>query len=742
MVDEVDGGNQDIEAGLDKIGAPPKGNSALYQPMYQERGVRVPVSKHLGKFWKSRKDHGLSARADLESAWQEAVAYYELDHSRAADVIRKQSTDGKLRRGRNALTIGDQLLETENHVFTNVSALGTMLYMRNPDISFQDTALSQDNSPMAEACEELAKVLTTKRTAPGINLMVKMRKAITQTQLRNSSYIVTGYNRPEDGVDSLRGEIQKIEDEWQKARSVKEIEKLEGRLNALMEQVAVADPAGPWVRVFRADQVVVDPEAENDDLSDAKWIMYYTFMSTDTVKARFGTPKKDEDGNSSYGQLYKPTHVLAVDAKGSRSEDGAFDGESLHMLTEKVDYSSYGYSDAETFKRAQMTKVWYVWDRTMRRVYLFNDGDWTWPLWVWQDPYELPDFFPIHRLYFHIHPDCIETVGEVSYYLDQQDAINIILSEQTRMREWARKNVFYDKNSATKEDVEAVLKGPNGTARGLDVPEGRRLEDILPRSAPPPSINYPDLFDPNSRREAISRLSGTDAALRGEQYRTNTTNDAVQRYEATSNARIDMRTDRIEEVVARVCRDLMFMCARFMDQQQLTTLIGPERAANFPLGAMPAELEQMYNFKITVGSMQKPTSMIKKREALELGQVLGQFAKGAPVAIKVLLQVFERAFDEVVISDQDWAEIRGFMEQQLGGAPGGGGGAPGGANPQQILQVIDSLPPQAKMALGQALAKGVPAAQALERIMQLAQGGGAGGSPGPSDATQGGATVQ
>jgi hypothetical protein len=46
---------------------------------------------------------------------------------------------------------------------------------------------------------------------------------------------------------------------------------------------------------------------------------------------------------------------------------------------------------------------------------------------------------------------------------------------------------------------------------------------------------------------------------------------------------------------------------------------------------------------------------------------------------------------------------------------------PGGCAPDlgAIIQQIDALPPEAKVALGNAMAKGVPIAQALQQIMQL-----------------------
>jgi hypothetical protein len=51
------------------------------------------------------------------------------------------------------------------------------------------------------------------------------------------------------------------------------------------------------------------------------------------------------------------------------------------------------------------------------------------------------------------------------------------------------------------------------------------------------------------------------------------------------------------------------------------------------------------------------------------------------------------------------------------GRPGsGGGGAPA---LQELAAIIDSLPPQAKQALGTALARGVPVAEALPEVLRM-----------------------
>jgi hypothetical protein len=92
----------------------------------------------------------------------------------------------------------------------------------------------------------------------------------------------------------------------------------------------------------------------------------------------------------------------------------------------ELEAAAYGFNNVKAFKAAQYTKVWYVWDKTTRRVLMFADNKWTWPIWVWDDPLKLPRFFPYFRLWFHesVNSNCTKgrshlLLGSARY--DQRD---------------------------------------------------------------------------------------------------------------------------------------------------------------------------------------------------------------------------------------------------------------------------------------------------------------------------------
>ena len=89
------------------------------------------------------------------------------------------------------------------------------------------------------------------------------------------------------------------------------------------------------------------------------------------------------------------------------------------------------------------------------------------------------------------------------------------------------------------------------------------------------------------------------------------------------------------------------------------------------------------------GSTQKLTTQQKKQEAVQVGQVMAQYVKAAPAsALKVSLTMLSKAFDDFMISEEDWdkieQEVAMMAQSQQGGAPGQAPpGAPPGAAPPQ-----------------------------------------------------------
>lgn len=707
------------------------------EPAYRVMGdSKIPVSKSHGMLWKSRKDNVLFRRKneEWESAWNEAIRYYRNDQT--FHRYQDGSNDGDYDAA-PASKMTRRFNETENIVFSNTSALVPSLYAKNP--VFEITAVDRADERIAAVCENLVTRLFNKKHSPGINLKPKARKCVVMCTLTNSSYIEVGYTFREQSSEQAMQDLQDIAEKLEKAKDSREIEALEGQLIGLEERIDLLRPAGPWAKVRRPHDVLFDPDSTDEDRNDAKWCMIRDFVPTKWLNAVYGKPTQGDDGTQ-YESIYEPTHILnsgGGNAEGHNSAETEIVQYTLLSDEQKSgthEYKNYGYDDKNTFDAAKRTEVWYVWDKVTQRVYLFSDKNWKWPVWVWDNPYNLQGFFPVYKLQFYTDPEEAEMRGEVSYYLDQQDAINTINSELKQARAWARRNVFYDKNRASKDEVEQLLKGDEDAAIGIDVPEGMTLKDfIMPML--PPAMQVMELFDKEPILAAVDRVSSVQPVMRGVEFKTNTTNQAINTYNSVQQTRLDEKIDAVEEFIGKIGWAVCQMCLQFMPAEQVAGLLGDAASVGWT-NLDATRIDSTLQFTVIGGSTQNPTSEAKKQQAMNMGQVLGQFVQAAPVPVMTaMLSQMRSAFNDT-IPDATWEQIIGQLEQQGqapaaggsegGGAPSGGGEAsPDGAAANQVVQQLDQLiqqlPPEAQQALGQAVSQGVPISAALERIIPAAQ---------------------
>jgi hypothetical protein len=687
-------------------------------PVYQMVGdSKVPVSLSYGKIWASRKSAALKATESSREGWSEAIRYYEHDQMphRHSDRDGSGNVVGNQR-------LNNNITETENVVFANVTTMVPALYARNPTVEM--TTEKEELKEFNVAIEHVVNAVMNRKTTPGVNLKNKAKRAVVSAALCNRGYVEIGWTTREASSEQAINDLTDLSKKLEKAKSTKDIELIEGKLEAIDKTIDILEPAGPFTKYRKPHDILIDPEAKEPDLSDANWVMTFEFIPTDFILAQYATKKGDE-----FKSIYKPTHVMKV---GKQEDPNQEEQHNFSLFEDEEDSNAkaFGFDSDEAFNKAKMTRVAMVWDKRTRRVLMYNDSDWTWPIWVWDDPLQLDEFYPIYPLWFYEGLDNNRIKGEVTYYLDQQDAINEMVDEERRARLWARRNIFFDLNSIKDEDAQAILKGPDGTARGIRLPEGMKLGDVI-GSIPPPGLNFTELFDKESKYRAIDRISSVGEVLRGTQFKTNTTNDAVNANVSSQNMRIDEKSDQIEDWIGRIGWGLAQLCLINMDKemvQMLTNDVMAERWQNF----QPKEIKSFFNMKVVGGSGKKPTSQAKKQEAIELGQVLGQFANASPTVVIIMLRMMQEAFDEIVIGEEDWQQILDSITQQQqqsqqGTAPPQGAAQPpqqgqsNGAAPGGIDEVLARMPPEIKAQVVQAIQSGMDPQQAIQQAVQQIQ---------------------
>lgn len=698
-------------------------------PTYRVIGEsRIPVSKATGKLWKARRDQAKAyiEGLQIDKAWEECIAYYKNDQSASTNKERDPSREtATTARGFSRIHS-----ETENFVFANVSALVPATYAKNPtvEVTSEDKA---ELEPFARTCEKLINALFRLKIAPGVNLKPKARRGVVMSTLTNICFFEVGWVFREDSSERAMEDLAELSTQLEKAKDTKEVKEIEGKIMALEHTVNFLNPAGPYVRFRDMRDVLLDPNATMSDASDANWVFIRDFMPTEFLRARYG--EKDENGE--FKSIYKSTHVLkAGDGRDLIDDDLT---NSIFRPKKSSNFRDYGYSDEESFKDAQRTAVWYCWDRITRRVYLYLDEDWSWPLWVWDDPYQLNDFYNIVPLSFYTDPETMYARSEVMYYLDQQDEINRLNSEIKRIREFMLGKIIYNKNLVGDEDVEKFLSNiTEKRALGVKLPADADISKLF-FGVELPALNKPQILDKGPLIESINRLSSVGVTMRNEQFKTNTTNQAIEKYDSSSQTRLDEKIDAIEDCVGEIGWKVLQLCVRNMPPEMVADLIGDEHAEVWNQFASPDNLRYI-NLSVVGGSALKPTSKAKKEEAVQVAQALGQFANASPAAVIVMLKLFERAFDDFVISASDWQMISESITSQMNkgrtdGAGGGGEGAPtteganGSGDPtiEQVIstldQIIGQLPPALRKKLGDSIASGATPSEAIQAITQGTQ---------------------
>ncbi len=713
-----------IDASLGEV-APTRRRRGKVQPVYQVIGdSKIPVSKSQGKVWKSRVEQADKHTEDVREAWEEAIRYFENDQLSHREP--STHTSGNLLGNKR---LNNNLTETENVVFANVTTMVPALYARNPTAEF--TSNRESEKKLATILERLVNILGSRLSAPGINLKPKAKRGVVTCLLTNRAWMKIGWTQRNESSEQALQDLSTLAAQLAKAKDTKKIIEIEGKIMALEESIDILQPSGPFAKYKSPFSIKVDPNAKEIDLSDANWVVEEDMLPTEFILAKYATKAKL---GAEYKSIYQPTHVMKSTLG---SNEGIEDADNMSIFgdnDEVQNAKAFGFNDQEAFNKAKMTKVYIVWDKVTRRVLMYNHKDWTWPIWVWDDPLQLDTFFPYYPLTFFESPRGPLTKGEVSYYLDQQDAINEITDEERRSRRWARRNIFFNKNLIGQADADAILSGDDGTARGIDAPPDVKMAELI-SSIPPPSLQYKDIFDKDGKYAAIDKISSVGTVMRGEQFKTNTNKAAVQANQGAANMRVDEKADQIEDWIGQVYWGIAQLCLQFMPVDQVISIVGDE-AEEVWQNKSPEEIRNLSQ-TVVGGSTKKPTSAAKKEEALELGQVLGQFVNAAPgPVLKVMMQVMQEAFDEITMSEEDWEELIIAVDQQTQqgqgqgqeqgqvqgqGQPGQGDSNIGTSSPEQIKEVLAQLPPEVKQQVQSAIQSGVSPQKALEAAMAQQQ---------------------
>jgi hypothetical protein len=693
------------------------------QPPFQiYEGSRIAVGKAFGTMCKRKIDAAKVAYDAVNAVTEEVFRYYNHHHGKINNTPR-----GVFKRGD----------ASENVIFSNLNVMLPAVYSKNPDITCSTT--DEGDEDFLQTLEALINALFKRKD--GLNAKPRIKKGAGMGLLTNLGIIKLGFTQKSDSREVAMREMERITTELGKAKKQQDVDRLYGELEALERNMEVLEPSGFGLSNVLPHRLIIDPYAEQSDGMDASWMAEEVYLSTAYLTARFTSPDEEDDPDDTNRKLiYKPTHKARfVVGEGGQRDDG------LGLVMDSIDKTgneptSFTEDERTAYINMYYTKCFYYWDKPTRRLMLFHSGDWTWPIWVWDDPLGLTRFYPYFIISFVMSTGGTVSVGETAYVLDHQDEVNDIARQKSRIRRSVFDYFFYNSSKFKKDEVEKFIRVLRGeTSRGkhaIGVDAGEmKISDVF-EALKPPSAEHEKLFDSEPTLASINRITNTSDALRGVQFKTNTTEDAVQSYMESLKLSVGAKVDVIEDVVADIALAVAEVAVQFMDEQDVESVVGPY-LAQFWQQMTVSEFHANYDVELVAGSMEKPTSIFKKKEAVDVTTAVGQFASAAPGStLTIMLKVLSKAFTEIVIKPEDWAALKQEIQANLqrgvstGGGPGGqqqpANGQAGGIQMDQngggdIRQQALQLPDAVKQKVMQLKQKGASDDQIRQFVTQQVQ---------------------
>lgn len=688
------------------------------EPLYRVyKGSRIPVPRSMGKMWRAKYDAALAAYEEVQEAWDQALMYYNNNQTKELQTPR-----GVFKRGDS----------TENIVYSNLNVMLPAVYSKDPDITCNTN--DEGDVDFVKTLQAVVNAFFNRRGT--LNAKSKVKRAVGFGLLTNFGILKIDWTKKDDSIEHANQSLAEISEKLLQAKTSQEVEMLYGEIEALETSMEIFTKSGPTLSNILPHNLIIDPYAEDIDGMDARWMIEDHYLPTDFLRARYTQPCENEDEDDPKARVYvfKPTHKASFDNSGKR-EDGL--GMVLNAINNET-VINYQDEQRQGYINLYYTKCSTVWDKQTRRVFLFANDDWTWPLWVWDDPLNISRFFPYFILAFGMSTGSTVSVGETSYYLDQQDEVNDINRQVAKIRRSVFDFFFYNSDATNKDEVEKFVNairgiGESGNAShivGVRAGENGKISDLI-SAFMPPQLQAEALFNKEPILNSVNRISNTSDALRGTQFKTNTNKDAVQTYQDAARMAVGAKIDVVEDVISDIANSLAELAVQNMTEEEVESLVGPTLAANWDQMTLQ-EYMATYNIEVVAGTTEKKNSLFKKKEAVQIAQAIGQFAKAAPLtSMKIMLRVLEQAFTEVVITPDDWKMLEKEAEAQLkkGISTGQEGGDTGGQD-GDIQAKLQSLPPEVKQKAVEMKQQGASPEAIKQFLMQaLQQSGGQGAAP-------------
>jgi hypothetical protein len=602
-------------------------------PFAMAKGMSIPVPKKIGSWWREK----ISA----------AQKVYEMEHQKwdaIFDHYRRCGDEGNVKNENGETYRYHHKNNTdENIIRNNIRTIMRSTYMRNPHLEFTG---SETDKELTACLQYVVSFLMNKQTHPGLNLKPKARRWIMHGQLTNFGVMRLDFQGREGSLEEAQKSLAEIEEKLAKAKTKDELDTLYAQLQLLYEQMPLLQGKGILLNNVLPHRVIIDPDCSQIDLSDCKWLAEEVFLDRDYIDEKYYFKEGEERFLRS-----KPDVSKKEGKGGDKTVEDAVVATVLNDQTEQ----------RREYVEKNKVRCWFVYDKTTRRVFLFNSEDWEYPLWVYEDDLKLSRFFRHFIISFSESIDSVVQPGEASFYVGQVNTINQINRKAQQIRNSVFGAILYDKNNADVDEIKKLInhiQNPDeikafGVAKtGSEKKISEMLEVLVP-----PAAEYQQMFDTRASRSAIDKAQAISDVDRGEQFKANTTNDAVQYMAENKQASTNQLIEIIEDTFESLGWALTEILVSKYSKDDITELVGANQAAGFqPMTVL--EFNQRYRMQIAAGSIEKPNTQFKKQEAVQIAQAVGQFGQAAPgTSMRIIIRMFKEAFSNFNVTDEDWATL-------------------------------------------------------------------------------------
>lgn len=492
--------------------------------------------------------------------------------------------------------------------FANLAAMRPQVYAKDPEFSVTPTAaVPLDRLPLMKQFGETAETVLNHYLVKGAKLKKRAKRILTsgytngvgwwkltwQEDRREDPVMVTPIKDSQDNLDQLALQRRQMDDAQAPGDPDLKAARVRETLAGLDTQAEVAVARGLVLDfVMPEDMLILDPSVlEIADYDRAEALAHGVWMMRDAFEKRFGySPKK--------GRVYSEAKQGQASTTGTPNSDS----------------------------RAQLLRVWEIWDQTSNRVHTVCEGDegfcrasyspdWTGKRWIC--------FFLL----------CFNDVDGGFYPPSDIHLTTEVVREYNRTRDDFERdrrnslplNVVRKGGAMTPDDVARIANRQGSDVVMVEGGSGRPLsEDIW--SGQLAQIR-PENYDTSAPRQDMEMLVGGGDAARGAVLKAKTATEAEILSQGL-RGRSAERTDAIEDLLTEVGTYALEMCLRKLAPADVQEVAGPQ--AQWPAWTADQVFKQV-SLGVRGGSTGKPDRL----------QEQDRWTKLLPVIKEAMAQVAE-----------------------------------------------------------------------------------------------------